>query len=113
MTNKDVIDLRAAGLDDSNLIAAITAAKAVNFDLSPAGLKTLLTGKVSNAVITAMRGRSDLPGGLRGQVVRSLDRVSTKGLTGRLAFDRFGDTENPAFTLYRVQGTPPAWSPVT
>ena len=57
MTNKDVIDLRGAGLDDDNLIAAIKDAKTVNFDLSPAGLKALLTAKVSNRVITAMRAR--------------------------------------------------------
>jgi hypothetical protein len=38
MTNKDVIDLRAAGLDDDNLIAAIKSAKSASFDLSPAGL---------------------------------------------------------------------------
>jgi hypothetical protein len=57
MTNKDVIDLRAAGLDDDNLIAAIKSAKSVSFDLSPAGLKALLGGKVSNRVITAMRAR--------------------------------------------------------
>jgi hypothetical protein len=58
MTNKDVVDLRVAGLDDDNLIAAIKDAKAVNFDLSPAGLKTLLGAKVSNRVITAMRART-------------------------------------------------------
>lgn len=58
MTNKDVVDLRVAGLDDDNLIAAIKDARAVNFDLSPAGLKSLLTAKVSNRVITAMRARS-------------------------------------------------------
>ena len=58
MTNKDVVDLRVAGLDDENLIAAIKDAKAVNFDLSPAGLKALLSGKVSNRVITAMRARA-------------------------------------------------------
>jgi hypothetical protein len=57
MTNQDVVDLRAAGLDDDNLIAAIKEAKAVTFDLSPAGLKALLAGKVSNRVISAMRGR--------------------------------------------------------
>jgi hypothetical protein len=57
MTNKDVIDLRAAGLDDDNLIAAIKDAKAVNFDLSTAGLKALLAGKISNRVISAMRER--------------------------------------------------------
>jgi hypothetical protein len=57
MTNKDVIDLRAAGLDDDNLIAAIDTASAVRFDLTPAGLKTLLGAKVSNRVIAAMRAR--------------------------------------------------------
>lgn len=58
MTNKDVVDLRVAGLDDDNLIAAITEAKTVSFDLSPAGLKALLTANVSNRVIAAMRARA-------------------------------------------------------
>jgi hypothetical protein len=58
MTNKDVIDLIVAGLDDENLIAAINDAKTVTFDLSPAGLKGLLAGKVSNRVINAMRARA-------------------------------------------------------
>jgi hypothetical protein len=58
MTNQDVIDLRAAGLDDENLLAAIAEAKAVRFDLSPKGLKALLEGKVSNPVIAAMRARA-------------------------------------------------------
>jgi hypothetical protein len=57
MTNKDVIDLRAAGLDDDNLIAAIDTAPSVRFDLTPAGLKALLSAKVSNRVIAAMRAR--------------------------------------------------------
>jgi hypothetical protein len=57
MTNKDVIDLRVAGLDDDNLLAAIESARAVRFDLSPAGLKALLTAKVTNRVIAAMRAR--------------------------------------------------------
>lgn len=58
MSNQDVVDLRAAGLDDDNLLAAIKEAKAVAFDLSPAGLKSLLGAKVSNRVITAMRART-------------------------------------------------------
>jgi hypothetical protein len=57
MTNTDVIDLRKAGLDEDNLIAAIRDAAAVGFDLSPAGLKALLAAKVPNRVITAMRER--------------------------------------------------------
>lgn len=58
LTNKDVIDLHAAGLDDTNLIATITDAKAVKFDLSPAGLRALLAAKVSNPVINAMRAKA-------------------------------------------------------
>jgi hypothetical protein len=58
LTNKDVIDLVVAGLDDENLIATVSEAKTVNFDLTPAGLKTLLAGKVSNRVINAMRARA-------------------------------------------------------
>jgi hypothetical protein len=57
MSNRDVIDLRAAGLDDDNLVAAIQEAKAVNFDLTPAGLKLLLNANISNRVITAMRAK--------------------------------------------------------
>ena len=57
MTNADVIDLRKAGLDDDNLIAAIKDAGATRFDLTPAGLKALLSAKVTNRVITAMRER--------------------------------------------------------
>jgi hypothetical protein len=57
ITNADIIDLRAAGLDDDNLIATIKAAKAAKFDLSPAGLRALLLADVSNRVITAMRER--------------------------------------------------------
>ncbi len=57
MTNADIIELRAAGLDDDNLIATIKSAKGTKFDLSPTGLRALLQAKVSNRVITAMRER--------------------------------------------------------
>lgn len=58
MTNQDVIDLAKAGLDDKLLVATIRDAKAVTFDLGPSGLRALLAGKVSNAVITVMRERA-------------------------------------------------------
>lgn len=60
-TNRDVIDLVASGLDESNLLGAIKEAGAVNFDLSPGGLKQLLGAKVSNKVIAAMRAKQDGP----------------------------------------------------
>jgi hypothetical protein len=58
MTNADVIELRKAGLDDDNLLAAIKDAPSAQFDLSPAGLKALLAAKVSNKVIAVMRTRT-------------------------------------------------------
>ena len=57
MTNAEVIDLRKAGLDDENLVAAIKEAPSAQFDLSPAALKALLAAKISNQVIAAMRTR--------------------------------------------------------
>lgn len=58
MTNKDVIDLVTAGLDDENMLAAIKDAKEVTFDLSVTGLKQLAAAKVSNRVIAAMRAKA-------------------------------------------------------
>ena len=57
ITNAEVIELRKAGLDDDNLVAAIKEAPAAAFDLSPAALKVLLDAKVSNKVIAVMRTR--------------------------------------------------------
>ena len=56
--NAEVIDLLKSGLDEANLLAAIKDAKTVNFDLSPDGLKQLLSNKVPNRVIAAMRAKS-------------------------------------------------------
>ncbi len=67
---------------------------------------------VIGQLVKSMRGRSSLPTDLRAQVVRHLGRVSTAGITGHLEFDRYGDATQPSFTLYRVQGTPPAWTAV-
>jgi hypothetical protein len=61
LTNKDVIDLVSSGLDEKNLLAAIKEAKTVAFDLSPGGLKNLLSAKVSNVIISALRTRQNAP----------------------------------------------------
>lgn len=61
LTNQDVIDLLKAGLDEENLIATIDVAPAVEFDLSPQGLRHLLENGVSNRVISAMRRRQSPP----------------------------------------------------
>jgi hypothetical protein len=55
--NAEVIDLLKSGLDEENMLAAIKDAKAVSFDLSPDGLKQLLSNKVPNRIISAMRAK--------------------------------------------------------
>lgn len=57
LDNTDVIDLVKSGLDHANLVATIKDAPVVAFDLSPAGLKRLLTDGVTNQVITVMRSK--------------------------------------------------------
>ena len=68
----------------------------------------------TNIVIAALRsplaGKQKLPTGIRQQVVRGVQATDTTGVTGPIAFDRYGDTTNPRFTLYRVEGTPLAWT---
>ena len=64
---------------------------------------------VINQLIKSMKGRTSVPGDIRAQVVKALGKVSTEGLTGHLQFDKYGDATKPGFTLYKVQGTPPAW----
>ncbi len=60
LTNQDVIDLAKKGADETNLIAMIKNAPAVNFDLGPEGFGLLLENKVPNTVITAMRNKQAL-----------------------------------------------------
>ena len=57
LENSHVIDLLKSGLDEENLLATIKDAKAVSFDLSPDGLKQLLSNKVPNRIIAAMRAK--------------------------------------------------------
>ncbi|HUP41162.1 MAG TPA: hypothetical protein VM115_13645 [Vicinamibacterales bacterium] len=56
--NAEVIDLLKSGLDEDNMLAAIRDARTVSFDLSPDGLKQLLSNKVPNRIIAAMRAKS-------------------------------------------------------
>lgn len=58
MSNRDIIELKQAGLDDANLVAAIRDARAVRFDLGADGLKALLAAGISNNVIAAMRTKA-------------------------------------------------------
>lgn len=63
----------------------------------------------ANLIIAAAKkqlaGKSSIPSDAREQVVAALQAAHTKGATGPIAFDAFGDTKNRVFTLYRVQKT--------
>jgi branched-chain amino acid transport system substrate-binding protein len=67
----------------------------------------------ANAVIAVLKSRladtTKLPANLRAQVVKGIQKTKRTGITGPIAFDRYGDIVGASFTLYQVKGTPPAW----
>ena len=70
----------------------------------------------ANAIIAKLRqsldGKRSMPVNIRKQVVSGLQKTNADGVTGRIWFDAYGDTRAVRFTLYRVEGSPPAWTPV-
>ncbi|MFI5618378.1 branched-chain amino acid ABC transporter substrate-binding protein [Streptomyces sp. NPDC051567] len=54
------------------------------------------------AVAAANNGK--LPTDARGAVVEALSKVSFEGVTGKVAFDEYGDTTNKQLTVYKVEG---------
>jgi hypothetical protein len=50
-----------SGMDEDTVAQAIRSAKAVSFDLTPAGQQALTGGGVSPAVLAAMKARSARP----------------------------------------------------
>ncbi len=58
VTNEDVVKMVRAQLSTSIIVTTIQAAKAVKFDLSPAGLVSLKEAGVDDRVIEAMQARS-------------------------------------------------------
>lgn len=54
------------------------------------------------AVVAANSGK--LPTDARAKVVEALGKVSFEGVTGKVAFDQFGDTTNKQLTVYKVEG---------
>jgi branched-chain amino acid transport system substrate-binding protein len=64
----------------------------------------------ANAIIRTLRtalANVTSPADARAAVVTALGSVAFDGATGKVAFDAFGDTTAPRFTLYKVAGT--AW----
>ena len=53
------------------------------------------------------RGQAErFPRGFASRWCAGVQATDTEGISGAIAFDRYGDTRNPRFTLYRVEGTP-------
>ncbi len=67
------------------------------------------TNTVVAALAPRLKGKKAIPSNTRDKVVAGIQRTDTTGLTGRIAFDRYGDTRDPRFTLYQVQGSPGVW----
>lgn len=51
-----------------------------------------------------------LPSDARAKVIEALQGVSFDGVTGKVAFDQFGDATNKQLTVYKYEGT--AWKAV-
>ncbi|HVN93651.1 MAG TPA: hypothetical protein VMT38_08145 [Terracidiphilus sp.] len=58
LSNTQIISMVKSGIDEKTIIQAIHGADAVDFDLSPAGLKNLTTSGVSEQVLDAMKARA-------------------------------------------------------
>jgi branched-chain amino acid transport system substrate-binding protein len=55
-------------------------------------------------------GQDEIPADAREQVIDAIQAFKGKGATGKIAFDKYGDTKNVVFTLYRVEDG--EWTPV-
>jgi branched-chain amino acid transport system substrate-binding protein len=62
----------------------------------------------ANIVIAAAKkvlaGQDAIPADARAQVLAMVQDTETKGASGPVSFDEFGDTTHRVFTLYKVQG---------
>ncbi len=63
----------------------------------------------------ALAGQDAIPADARAQVVAGLQATKTKGASGPVSFDQYGDTNHVVFTLYQVKGKTDAldWVPVS
>jgi len=68
----------------------------------------------ANAVIAGLakelKNQDSVPSDLRRNLVADLQKTKRTGVTGKISFDAYGDPRSPRFTLYRVDGTPLAWT---
>ena len=62
------------------------------------------TNIVIAAAKKALAGQTTLPADVRAQVVKNIQATKAKGASGPVSFDKYGDTTNQVFTLYKVSG---------
>ncbi len=65
---------------------------------------------IIDAAAKALKGKTAVNKKARAAVVKSVQATDTEGITGRIAFDEYGDTVTKVFTIYKVTGG--AWVPV-
>ena len=58
LNNMQIITMVKSGMDEQTIIQAINGANAIDFDLSPGGQQTLISGGVSARVLDAMKARA-------------------------------------------------------
>ncbi len=63
------------------------------------------------AAASALEGEDEVTAEARATVVEEVQAADVDGITGRLAFDEYGDTVTKVFTVYQVEGT--EWVPVS
>jgi branched-chain amino acid transport system substrate-binding protein len=68
------------------------------------------TNVLIDAAAKALKGKSAVNKKARAAVIKSVQATDTEGITGRIAFDDYGDTVTKVFTIYKV--TDGAWVPV-
>ncbi|MGP4042821.1 branched-chain amino acid ABC transporter substrate-binding protein [Streptomyces sp. 2A115] len=62
------------------------------------------TTAIINAVKAAKEAKEDISGDeLRSKVVEEVQKTDFEGISGKLAFDEFGDTTNKQLTVYQVE----------
>ena len=56
------------------------------------------------AAAKLLKGQTSIPADARSTVVTEVQNANTKGASGPIKFDQFGDTKQRVFTLYKVSG---------
>jgi branched-chain amino acid transport system substrate-binding protein len=67
------------------------------------------TNVVIEALSRILPGRERIDDALRDQLRHAIQDIKLEGITGRIAFDEFGDTTTRILTVYKVEGT--HWTP--